>query len=229
MSYWTRFHRFNAVHGVYGVVLMSLLAAALLWGRFELANNRTFLFLAYNLVLAWIPYALSLVARIVEPIPILRLLLLPLMPVWLLFFPNAPYLVTDFVHLHERIPVPLWYDVGLLAVFASAGLILGLTSLSHMDAVVHRFLGGFVASVFVLGTTVLAGLGIYLGRFLRWNSWDILYHPQNLLGDVLHRLAVPTEHLGTWGVTGVFGLLFLIWYIAFSMRRNVSQCTQASS
>ena len=208
---------------------MSLLAAALLLGRFELADNETYLFLGYNLGLAWIPYLISLFARLVEPIPIVRFILLPLVPLWLLFFPNAPYLVTDFVHLRERLPVPLWYDVGLLAVFATAGLILGLTSLSHMDAVVHRFLGGLMASIFVLGTTALAGLGIYLGRFLRWNSWDILYNPQNLLGDIYHRLILPTDHLGTWGVTGVFGLLFLIWYVAFAMGLTRSQCTQASS
>ncbi len=103
-----------------------------------------------------------------------RLMVVPTAIVWLLFFPNAPYLVTDFVHLgqfHDN--VPGWYDVMLIAWYAWTGLMLGVVSLRLMQEIVTRAAGSTAGWVLVAVVTALGSIGTYLGRFLRWNSWNV--------------------------------------------------------
>jgi hypothetical protein len=114
-------HSFLKDHLFYPLALSSALACAILAARILRVESATFIFLVWNLFLAWVPYMWSLWAASIErrhPRAWWRLLLPGAL--WLLFFPNAPYIVTDFVHLRERPPVPLWYDLGLLAAFALA-------------------------------------------------------------------------------------------------------------
>ncbi|HJL05106.1 MAG TPA: DUF1361 domain-containing protein [Polyangiaceae bacterium LLY-WYZ-15_(1-7)] len=103
------------------VALACAFAGALLAARFAWTGGLGFAFLLWNLALALAPLALALPARGGAP----RFV------AWLLFFPNAPYLVTDFVHLGAG-DAPLWFDVGLLAAFAWAGLLAGCVSLERM-------------------------------------------------------------------------------------------------
>lgn len=189
------------------------LAIALLTGRMLRIQGLAFGFLVWNLVLAFIPWGASFVCTSMKS-P-WRWLLLPL---WLVFFPNAPYLVTDFVHLRSRPPVPVWYDVGMLTAFAWAGLLLAVTSLGAVHSAVEKVAGRIAGWLFVAGVSSLTGYGIYLGRFLRKNSWDVLLDPFDLARTLASPLLNPAEQFRTFVVAALFGSLMLVVYGAFRTR-----------
>lgn len=194
---------------------------ALLVYRFVHADSLWFAFLVWNLFLAAVPVMaawLLIWAAHERASWIVHTLLFA---IWLAFLPNAPYLFTDFVHLEERPPVPLWYDIALLGSFAGTGILLAYSSLADVQAVVARrfsaALGWAVATIALL----LSGFGIYLGRFLRWNSWDALTHPVQLFTDITARLADPLSHPRALGVTVIYGVALLLGYIALRVLQSL--------
>ncbi|HEU5103225.1 MAG TPA: DUF1361 domain-containing protein, partial [Roseiflexaceae bacterium] len=165
---------------------------------------------------AWVPYGWSLWAASIQrryPRDWWRLLLPGAL--WLLFFPNAPYIVTDFVHLRERPPVPLWYDIGLLAAFAWSGCFLAVVSLQTMQRLVRQHCGSLVSWLFVAASIGLSGLGVYLGRFERWNSWDIVFYPQDVLAAAARPILFPLSHVRPLGASAMFATILLICYVTF--------------
>ena len=201
-------------------------SATLIAVRVERTHTGVYFFLAWNLTLAAIPLGVSSVLRAGERLKLPRLFLLPLVGIWLLFLPNAPYILTDLIHLRERPPVPMWYDLGLLLTCAGTGLALGYRSVLDVEEVIARWLGrwlGFATCSFAL---FLSGFGIYLGRFLRLNSWEALTEPTRVYGILFDRLAHPLVHLQTWGVTVLFGLPLVLGYAAI---RSVALGQPASS
>jgi len=136
----------------------------------------------------------------------------PVGAAWLLFFPNAPYLITDLFHLDTRPGVPLWYDLALILSCAWNGLMLAYASLSDMQRLVQQRLGSVIGWAFATLALLLSSFGIYLGRYLRFNSWDVLANPIALFYDILNRLLHPFTFPGTWGVTLVFGVFLLLGY-----------------
>ena len=131
---------------------------------------------------------------------------------WLLFFPNAPYILTDFYHLEARPGVPLWYDLVLIVSCAWNGLMLAYASLSDMQRLVQQRLGFWPGWVFAAVALLLSGFGIYLGRYMRFNSWNVLTNPLTLFFDILNRVLHPFSFPGTWGVTLLFGVFLLLGY-----------------
>jgi uncharacterized membrane protein len=132
---------------------------------------------------------------------------------WLLFFPNAPYIVTDLVHLKARPPVPFWFDLMLLQLFVWLGVFIGFLSLHRMHELVsHRF-DWRVGWVFVLVVVGLTGFGIYLGRFERWNSWDLFLSPLGLLGDIADVIRHPRANKTAIVFPALFGTFFLLAYV----------------
>lgn len=200
------------------LALCSALAFAAIVGRVALSDTHGYVFLLWNLALAWLPYLLSLgAAGIDRYAPRARLLLLPAVgALWLLFFPNAPYIVTDFIHLGRFRGFAWWYDVGLLAIFAWTGCFLGVASLDVMQGIVRRAAGRVAAWLFVLASALLGGLGVYLGRFHRWNSWDALFAPHDVAAAVLDTLADPGALRQVIGVTGMFAALVVMCYVTFA-------------
>jgi uncharacterized membrane protein len=214
-----RAHEFLARRSLYPVLLSSALAATLFAGRVYLSRTVIFVFLGWNLVLAWLPYLFSLWADYLHGrYPRRWWLLLAPAALWLAFFPNATYILTDFWHLAERPPVPYWYDIGLLSVFGLSGLFLAVQSLRVMQRLVRTYAGAAFSWLFVVVVAGLSGLGVYLGRFLRWNSWDLLLHPRGVLADVAARLADPLAHRQTFGVTFLFGAILFLCYLALTSR-----------
>jgi uncharacterized membrane protein len=134
---------------------------------------------------------------------------------WLLFFPNAPYIITDFVHLRTIQSAPIWFDILLLASSAATALAIGYHSLSqihdHFTAAHHKTTGWLIA----ITAIALSSFGIYLGRFLRWRSIDIALNPLGLLTDIFDRFLHPLAHPRTWGVTLGFTTLLLFGYLLF--------------
>ncbi len=209
----SRLHQTLVAHRFYPLVAASALAALLLLGRVALSGNRvTLVFLGWNLVLAWVPWVCSTWAATTQR----RWVMWAAGAVWLVFLPNAPYVVTDFLHLRPRSPIPLWYDTALIASFAWAGCLLALVSLRTMHGLVARRWGGRVGWVFVAAAAGLAGVGIYIGRFLRWNSWDLAVRPGAVVGDLLEHAVSPGMHWRAVGVAAAYAGLFLATYLVFA-------------
>lgn len=195
-------------------VALLLFSGTLIAVRIERTHSTVFFFLAWNLFLAAVPLCASSVLRAGDRFALPRICLLLPIGVWLLFLPNAPYILTDLIHLRERPPVPLWYDLGLLLACAGTGLALGYRSVLDVEAVVSRWLGrwlGFGLSAIAL---FASGFGIYLGRFLRLNSWEVVTDPRLVFGIVLDRFVDPMAHPRTWGVTILFGVPLVLGYVA---------------
>jgi uncharacterized membrane protein len=218
MLMWlNQFHHFAIRQALYPVVLSTLLACSLLAGRIYLSGGWTYIFLAWNLFLAWIPYLTSLwtSALYQGQGQRWRYLVMPSV-LWLVFFPNAPYIITDFLHLQARPPVPIWYDMGLIAIFAWTGLFLAVFSLRAMQRLVESVAGSLISWLFVTGVIGLSGLGIYIGRFLGWNSWDLFLQPQDVLVDIATRLINPLQYPATFGVSFIFAMFLLICYLTLT-------------
>jgi uncharacterized membrane protein len=203
----------------YRLTMFLLLAGATVFSvaiwrvRAEFSGSERYAFLIWNLFLAWIPfiisyftYALTINRKWVHLfIPISAFL-------WLIFFPNAPYILTDFQHLaYDSSDLPVWYDVMMLVWFAFTGVLLGMVSLFLMQEMVRREFGRFVGWVFVAAVTGLSAAGVYMGRFLRWNSWDILRNPTGIALYSFERVQDPS--LQSIGFIGLFGAFFLFLYL----------------
>ncbi|MEO6760155.1 MAG: DUF1361 domain-containing protein, partial [Saprospiraceae bacterium] len=138
------------------------------WRTFVEARGATYLFLIWNLFLAWIPYLAALRVDQLQRRAGSRWSQGMLLGIWLAFLPNAPYIVTDFVHFRPLAPIPLWFDLVLLFATASTGLLLGLLSLRETHWTLRRWLSPGPSWVLILGAIGLAGFGVWLGRFQRW-------------------------------------------------------------
>jgi uncharacterized membrane protein len=149
-------------------------------------------FLVWNLVLAWVPLVLALAAYACAKRGV-SVGTAAFGILWLLFFPNAPYLLTDFIHLQETPTTPLWYDALMLASFAWTGLLLGYASLYLMQMIWDRAVGA-LSWLGVVAVLALASFGVYVGRFLRFNSWDALVRPLRLTKVIHTNLENPFEH-----------------------------------
>jgi uncharacterized membrane protein len=180
---------------VVALVAASLLCVATVVIRAHETGDPYFRFLVWNLILAWVPllFAIGAYARARTRLDVgVVLLLVP----WLLFFPNAPYLLTDFVHLGEG-PAPLWYDGLMLSAFAWTGLLLGFASLYLVQMIARCAFGDGVAWLTVLAVLGLGSVGVYVGRFIGLNSWDALLHPLQVADILRDQLSsVPLRMVG---------------------------------
>ena len=192
--------------------------------RIGLTGSPFGLFLGWNLVLAAVPLAASTALVRLDGRGARPGALLALGAVWLLFLPNAPYILTDLVHLQPRGAVPLWYDLALLLSAAGTGLLAGYVSLADVQSLVDRRLGAAAAWVVAVGVLFLSAFGVYLGRELRWNSWDVVTAPGALLADVAWRALDPFGDLDTVVLTVVFGSMLTLGYVAL---RAVAQPARA--
>lgn len=212
---WRRWHGFLTRQGFYPVAFATALCVGLFATRAYLSRTWIFSFMLWNLFLAWVPYLCSLgVAALHRRYPRRWLLLVPIAAVGLAFFPNAGYIITDFLHLTERRPIPLWFDVGMLASFSWTGIVLAVYALRILQNVARVFVGSVLSWAFVLVTLGASGMGIYLGRFMRWNSWDLASQPRAILDDILAPLRSPLAHPRAVGVTLLFAALLLVCYLA---------------
>ncbi len=165
---------------VLALAAASMLCIATVDYRSRHTGDSFYRFLIWNLGLAWIPLALAFIASACARHR-LRWLTGGLCVLWLLFFPNAPYMLTDFIHLQQMPATPLWYDALMLSSFAWTGLLLGFASLYVMQAIWREVAGPALAWLGVACALALASFGVYVGRFMRFNSWDALLHPERVL------------------------------------------------
>jgi uncharacterized membrane protein len=176
---------------------------ALLQARIYRSGNQSFHFLYWNLFLALLPFGASLALRaLCERAPRVgrSFALAPLWLLWFVFWPNAPYLATDLVHLRARADVPLWVDLLLLFSFAHNGLVLAMGSLYDVERALSARSPStrWPMRITVLSAIVAGSFAIFLGRFHRWNSWDLALRPAVVLADCFAILTNPSAHRGAW-------------------------------
>ncbi len=208
LSSWARDRRLLTV---LALLAASALCVATLELRIERTGDSFYRFLVWNLFLAWIPLICAAAAfararRRLDAIVIALLLL------WLLFFPNAPYMLTDFIHIGERPSVPLWYDALMLSSFAWTALLLGFASLYLVQLVVRNAVGAVWSWVVVVLALALASFGVYLGRFVRFNSWDALLRPNRVAHVISNQLEDPFRHPRLVAVLVVLTAFLLVGY-----------------
>ena len=171
-----------------------------------------YLFLNWNLFLAFIPWLVSTLIMVNPGLHGKKGMLFILLPIWLLFFPNAPYILTDLFHLHVKAKAPIWFDLGLVLCFAWTGLSYGVISLMDIEILLSKNFKWITVKYIISFLLFVASFGIYLGRYLRWNSWDILDEPLGLLYDIGDRITNPFSYPRTWGMTILFGALLNMMY-----------------
>jgi uncharacterized membrane protein len=193
---------------------LSLFVLGMLAVRMLYTGTSVHGWLAWNLFLAWIPFLLALLLYERAHAGASWRVLAPLGLLWLAFFPNAPYLITDLKHLGHGAQVPVLYDVLLLSAAAWVGLLLGLTSLFLVHAVARRLVGVLDAWALVAAVLALSSFGIYLGRVQRWNSWDLLVHPASIGDQIGSGLLHPLSHPRPIGLTVLLTSFLLMSYLA---------------
>lgn len=167
-------------------------------------------FLVWNLILAWIPVFFAVWFATVGR----RVWLLPLGLGWLAFLPNAPYLVTDLIHLGEG--VELWRHVLQYGFAAWTGILLGVVSMRLVHGRVAREFGAVAGWTTVAVSVGLCAVGVVIGRFARWNSWDLVTQPDAVVATTLEWIRSPFSYVQSTGVAvavaAFFGLAYLtIW------------------
>ncbi|MBN1427472.1 MAG: DUF1361 domain-containing protein [Anaerolineae bacterium] len=181
-------------------------------------------YLLWNLFLAWLPMICSLAAYNIykRRSRLSWLVVVSCALVWLLFFPNAPYLLTDLIHLRPQENIPFWFDLILIVAFAWTGFFLGLISLFLMQALVRKAMGAIAGWTFAVGVLGVSGFGIYLGRFLRWNSWDVIVNPHLVLIDIVQQLRHPVANWHTLAFSVLFSIFLIATYLILMSVTHLS-------
>jgi uncharacterized membrane protein len=202
------------------LVASILFNMSLLFVRFYHTNELAYGFYPWNTFLAVLPLLFSRSLVRVRKFNIAAVILLVF---WLTFFPNAPYLITDLFHFCEDPAVPFWYD--LLIVFSAAwnGLLSGILSLMQVERFLMHHMALKWAKLTVAICFFLCSYGIYLGRYLRFNTWDIVVSPGKIIAACTDHVFHPQTNLMVWAFTALFGVMFGITYLTlkqFSHEKN---------
>ncbi len=185
-----------------------------------------FSYMIWNLFLAWVPLALTLWLRyVLRSQPWSGWYALSVTFVWLVFVPNSFYILSDFIHVAELSSDQLLLGTVMIASFVMTGMWFGVISvyLVHQE-LLKRMTAQ--ASAAIIGVILLiSSVAIYVGRDLRWNSWDVLFNPFGILFDVSERLLHPAQYTEVLlAVLPFFALLcamyFLAWQTCQSLRRS---------
>lgn len=192
------------------LVTFTIFITGMIICRILYSGSIRFVFLLWNLFLAWIPFRISLYLsgkRFTN-----KWLTGILLGSWLLFFPNALYIITDLIHLEEKSDVPIWYDAVLLFTSSIAGLLMAFASLYKVEVFVNRQISNSATNKLIVFCLFIGSFGVYLGRFLRWNSWDVVTNPLDLAKEIAVRFFFPIEYYHTWAITLLFTSLFCLLY-----------------
>jgi uncharacterized membrane protein len=187
--------------------------------RWTYSGSPLFLFLNWNLFLACVPWIVSNVT-LLRGVRKSKIAVFILLGLWLLFFPNAPYILTDLIHLRLVTTMPIWFDLVLILSFAWTGLLFGFLSLWDIENLLKKKIPPLPAKLIAAALLFVGGFGVYLGRDLRWNSWDLITRPFPLFYDIGERFLNPREHQTAWGMTLFMGLFLNMVYWSFRFLRK---------
>jgi len=192
----------------------SAASVVLVFARVLSTGDLRYSFLIWNLFLAWLPLAFALLAcEDYRTATVRNWRFLCLAGAWLLFFPNAPYIFTDLVHVTTRYYGHYWVDLTLILLCAITGLVLGFVSLYLMQSVVGGMFGRPASWLFIAAVAALSGFGIYLGRFMRFNSWDVVFRPREVYQGIGHLVTNPLANAHSLSFPILFGVFLFVTYL----------------
>ncbi len=198
------------------ITSLLLLAIVLNIVRIFLFKNTSFLYIFWNIFLAFIPFLISSVlllytnkGNIIKPFFIIGFIL------WLLFLPNAPYVITDFIHLGRIHSVPVMFDIFVLFSSAWVSLLLFLYSLGHMEKMLLLKFSKKSTDIIVAFVILFTSFGIYLGRYLRFNSWDLFVSHNFLFSSIWKVFTQANSYENVYAYTILFFAFIYVSFISF--------------
>ncbi len=193
----------------------SAFSCALLLCRIIATGSINHLFLIWNLFLAFIPYWITWWLTNNVPVIENRLKLILALAAWLVFIPNSFYIITDLFHLYRYPSAPKWFDLLLIFSFAWNGIIAGIISLRKVELIIRAIRGKSFSVLVVFTVMFVSAFGIYIGRFLRFNSWDIITNPFSLLEEIIDITLHPFSNGYAWGMTLCYSIFMTLVYFTF--------------
>ncbi|NNT71731.1 DUF1361 domain-containing protein [Flavobacterium sp. IMCC34852] len=194
----------------YGLYCLSLLLV-----RAKITNSVYLFFLIWNVFLAFIPYVITLHLLTLDLKKTAQFKVLAIMGIWLAFVPNAFYIITDLVHLVNSDGHIFWLDLIILSSYALIGFAFGILSLLDFEKILYQFTTVKITSLIIPIICFLCGIGIYIGRILRYNSWDIISNPFELAYD-LFQMAISLKSI-------LFSIHFGVFiYFSFLIKKNLT-------
>jgi uncharacterized membrane protein len=230
---WLKDYRFSiadppiiSIEGLFSLLL--LLALSLIAVFFHLVrivfDAPVDFSLDWNLFLSWIPLLIAFLTNSLTkrfgkiPVPVILLSIL-----WLAFFPNAPYMITDLAHLTVDYERDLtWHDTIMLFIYAEVALFNGLVSLYWIHQAWRLVFKRVFSTFFLLISLPLAGFGVYLGRVKRMNSWDIIHDPENMVKELFRSLMDRTALVLSLEIGILLGVLYLVLWAIIRFRVRYS-------
>lgn len=201
--------------------LLTCFCTAMLLARVVYTNDFYYGFLLWNLFLAWIPFIFAWFTYKNYFLSGNKVWIAITAFTWLIFFPNAPYIITDLIHIQTRTGIPVWFDAVLVFCFAFDGFVLGLASLYMIHRILEDKFQSVVSWLMILTIIILSGYGIYMGRILRWNSWDVFTHTLPMLHEV-HDTFFTTSSVAMIMVFSIFiGITYpFLFYFVRSVQKK---------
>ncbi|HET9825734.1 MAG TPA: DUF1361 domain-containing protein [Chitinophagaceae bacterium] len=194
------------------IFISSAFSIMLLVLKILVSYRFSYAFLAWNLFLAYIPLFLSNWLGKHPEVVSNKLKLVLAIALWMLFMPNSFYIVTDLFHLqngHNRNP---WFDLTLILSFAWNGILYGIISIGKMEILLKKTRGRVLSTFVICLVMWLNAVGVYIGRFLRFNSWDVVVNPVPLFDDLADMLSNPYDYKHAWAMSVCFSLFMIIMY-----------------
>jgi uncharacterized membrane protein len=185
----------------------------LLLARTVYTGKLTFVFLVWNLFLAIVPYFLSFSLTLRPAWMEKKWKLAAVIVLWLVFLPNSFYMLTDLFHLYDSYSMPRWYDLLLILSFAWNALLMGILSVRHIEKIIKARWQYKFDWIFVYPIMLLNAFGVYVGRYLRFNSWEVISNPFKLLFDMVHIVLHPVYNINAWAMTICFSFFLSILYM----------------
>ncbi|XDD51288.1 DUF1361 domain-containing protein [Leptospira sp. WS92.C1] len=215
-------NRLHMILPAASLFLCCLLSVILIELRMSISGKKSYMFLKWNLILALIPVLIAYFLLFYYKIRkrSIDFIFIFLILVWLVFFPNSPYIVSDFIHLKPKPGIPLWFDILLIFSFAWNGLFSGYLSLRIIHNVLDDKFNELISWIFILAVAPLAALGVYIGRFYRWNSWDIITNPFALYDDMIEIMIRLKENHRLLGILILMSIsIFFGYLIIYSLTQ----------
>lgn len=202
------------------IIILTILAVVLnilrviIWGKMSL------IYILWNILLAFIPFLISFILlSLSKEKKLSKIIFIIGFIIWMLFIPNAPYIVTDFIHLGEIHSVPMIYDVFLIFSSASVGLMLGFHSFFHIEQIIKTKYSPRFTSLIMGLIMIIISFGIYLGRFMRFNSWDVFVNHTSLIKNVWKIFSQSTANIEVYLYTGLF---FFFLYLSYNAWKQAN-------
>jgi len=226
---WIRNHKFSvtdppiiSMEGLFSLLLLLLLSFVAVFFHLIriLFNSPVDFSMDWNLFLSWIPLIVAFFAdNFTKRFGKIPFVLILLSVVWLAFFPNAPYMITDLAHLTVDYERDLtWHDVIMLFFYAEVSLFNGLVSLYWIHRSWRRIFNRITSNTFLLASLPLAGFGVYLGRVRRMNSWDIIHDPKIILKNLIESAMDRTALVFSMEIGMLLGILYLVLWVIIRFR-----------